>query len=54
MPVKKKFNYKPGVIREIDLEAPELHGKNEEGLLQLEKGRITTDSNHHLNHRIKK
>ena len=33
MPEKKRFNTKPGKIREIDLEAPEIHGKNEEGLL---------------------
>ena len=33
--------------------APELYGKNEENLHKLVKGKILTDSKHHLNNTIR-
>lgn len=41
-------------IREIDLDPPEIHGKNNLGLKRLVTDKIMTDSSHHKNGEIKK
>ena len=41
-------------IREIDMDPPEIYGKNSFGLKRLVTDRIMTDSTHHKNGEIKK
>lgn len=43
-----------GGIREIDLEPPEIHGRNNVGMRRILTDRILTDSTHHKNGEIKK
>lgn len=41
-------------IREIDLDPPEIHGRNNVGMRRILTDRILTDSTHHKNGEIKK
>jgi hypothetical protein len=41
-------------IREIDLDPPEIHGRNTVGLKRIVTDKIQTDSTHHKNGEIKK
>lgn len=41
-------------IREIDLEPPEVHGRNVVGMKRILTEKVITDSTHHKNGEIKK
>lgn len=53
MPERKVFNADSSVIRQIDIDAPVIHGASKIGLRRLKEEKVWIDKSHHTDTRIK-